>query len=287
MAAEATAAPPAPGTAAPPAGPRDPGVPSPEDALTTVQKAAAGPPLKGRKSGYIIGPMTDSIALIYSPLIALAIGIFISQARVMHEEVSFMGHRDSPVSMFIGTFIMAHLFLVFFRSHGNKQIFQLHPMRFTLVPIALFAAMMSSVWVAVTVSVIATWWDVYHSSMQTFGIGRIYDMKAGNKPMTGRRLDHMLNLLLYTGPILAGASLMAHIEDFDEYEAVGSVFFTSIPAYTMDRQSVLTWILLLVGVPFLLYYLYYYWRLSKAGTYKVPYQKVALLVSTGFCSIYT
>ena len=35
---------------------------------------------------------------------------------------------------FIGTFIMAHLFAVFFRSHLNTPIFLTHPLRFTAVP---------------------------------------------------------------------------------------------------------------------------------------------------------
>jgi hypothetical protein len=49
------------------------------------------------------------------------------------------------------------------------------------------------------VSVLATFWDVYHSALQTFGFARIYDRKAGNDPMVGRRLDWHLNQLLYAG----------------------------------------------------------------------------------------
>ena len=32
----------------------------------------------------------------------------------------------------------------------------------------------------VAASVLTVWWDVYHSSLQTFGLGRIYDRRAGN-----------------------------------------------------------------------------------------------------------
>jgi hypothetical protein len=142
-----------------------------------------------------------------------------------------------------------------------------------------------SKWVAVSVAVLATWWDVYHSALQTFGIGRIYDMRAGNAPLVGRRLDYFVNILLYAGPILAGATLMLHIEDFEEFEKVGSLFFTAIPAYTMERQGILRWTILLVGVPYLLFYLYRY-RLYHRQGYHVSHQKVALLASTGFCSIY-
>jgi len=69
--------------------------------------------------------------------------------------------------------------------------------------------------ILVCTSVLATWWDVYHSSLQTFGLGRIYDMRAGNDALAGRRLDYYFNLLLYAGPILGGSALMAHLVDFE------------------------------------------------------------------------
>jgi hypothetical protein len=40
-----------------------------------------------------------------------------------------------------------------------------------------------------------------------------------------------------------------------------------------------------VGGPFLVYYLFAYWRLAQRG-YRVSPQKVALLVATGACSLY-
>lgn len=45
----------------------------------------------------------------------------------------------------------------------------------------------------------------------------------------GRRLDWWLHHLLYAGPILAGVTLMDHVEDFSEFEAVGASILTSIP----------------------------------------------------------
>ena len=50
--------------------------------------------------------------------------------------------------------------------------------------------------VLVYVSIAATFWDVYHSAMQTFGLGRIYDARTGNNPNKGRRLDAAFNLLI-------------------------------------------------------------------------------------------
>ena len=176
--------------------------------------------------------------------------------------------------------------MVFFRSHGNAAIRRLHPYRFLLVPVLLYSAMVSSAWVLITVSVLATFWDVYHSALQTFGFARIYDSKAGNDPTVGRRLDWHLNQLLYAGPILAGVTMMDHIEDFDEFEDVGATFFTSIPGFMEANHGYFTWAVLIGGGAFLGYYVWAQMRLQQQG-YAVSVQKVYLLASTGVVSIYT
>ena len=38
-------------------------------------------------------------------------------------------------------------------------------------------------------TVLAAFWDVYHSGAQTFGFARLYDQRAGNPPAEGRVLD--------------------------------------------------------------------------------------------------
>ncbi len=235
---------------------------------------------------FLATPLYDCIFFIFSPLIALWIGIMISGTPFADSDVVVLGKEASLASIFIGTFIMAHLGIVFVRSHLNREIFKLYPIRFTVVPVALFIAMSLSQWMAAFVAVLATWWDVYHSSLQTFGLGRIYDMKAGNSPQAGRSLDKWLNLLLYAGPILAGATLMDHMNDFSEFESVESAFFTSIPSRVRPLQPFLILGIFGVGVPFLLFYIYRYWQLYQQG-YNVSFQKVALLVSTGLCSVYT
>jgi len=251
-----------------------------------LQNVALSGAQTGSKSRFIAGPLYDYIFFIYSPLLALLLGIYISDSAFTNNEVELLGREAPLANIFIGTFIMAHLVIVFFRSHLNYEIFKLHPLRFTLVPVALFIAMTTSEWAAVMVGVLATWWDVYHSSLQTFGLGRIYDMKMGNSPQVGRRLDMGLNLLLYAGPILAGATLMDHVNDFSQFEDVGAVFFTSIPATVESNRRYLTWAVLAIGVPYLLFYVLANWCFHRQG-YQISFPKVALLVSTGFCSIFT
>ena len=218
-------------------------------------------------------------------MLALGLGIAINESRLDTQDLDLWGYDSSLASLFIGTFIFAHLVAVVFRSHANPGIFRAYPLRFTLVPIVLFTAMISSLWVTVAVSVVATFWDVYHSSLQTFGIGRIYDMRCGNGVEAGRSLDWYLNLLLYARPIAAGATLMDHIEDFEEFQEVGALLLVSIPARVEANSAYLTWAVLAFGTPFLIHYVWSYRRLHRQG-YDVSLQKTALLASTGLCSIY-
>jgi hypothetical protein len=233
-------------------------------------------------SRYLVSPAYDIFFFISSPLLALALGLALSHSPLNRGEV--IG-GDNWVDIFLAVFVMSHLFIVIFRSHVNPAIYRLYPVRFAIVPAVLLVAMGYSTWAMVIGSVIATFWDVYHSSLQTFGLGRIYDKVAGNDPRVGRRLDIILNLYIYAGPIAAGATLMDHVDDFHEFEEVSSLFFTSIPAYVETNSAYLSWIVIGTGVPFLFYYLYAYWKLAQAG-HKISYQKVALLISTGICSIY-
>lgn len=235
---------------------------------------------------YIVGPVYDWLLFLLPPVAALAIGILLYDSVVATHRFEFWDQTFTPAGLFIGMFIHAHLVLVFFRSHGNKDIFRAHPWRFTAVPLLLFGLMNASLWILVSVSVLATFWDVYHSGLQTFGFARIYDRKAGNDALVGRRLDWWLNQLLYAGPIVAGATMIDHFGDFQEFEQVGSAFFVSIPAFMEGNQRYFTWAVVIGGTCFLVYYLYAYARLYRQG-HQVSLPKVYLLASTGAVSIYT
>lgn len=240
----------------------------------------------GFRSGFIVSPIFDAVFFILSPLLALAIGYGVAVTPVARAAVPAAGISEGLSNALIEMVIFAHLFLVFFRSHGNQSIFALYPYRFTIVPLVLFVACWQSWQVLVCTSVLATWWDVYHSSLQTFGLGRIYDMRAGNDAQAGRRLDYLLNLLLYAGPILGGAVLMDHLQDFQSFARpeVGWSVLASVPIWVAPRQTLFHDLVMAVGIPFLLYYGWAYWRLHKKG-YHVSPQKVMLYLSTGLVSL--
>lgn len=247
---------------------------------------AEGAPNAAQSAGYIVGPRYDLFFFLLPPLLALAAGAAISGTAISEGEFRWLGEDFSWASLFIGVFIHAHLVAVFFRSHGDPQIRRLYPARFLAVPLVLYGAMLASPWVLVSVSVIATFWDVYHSGMQTFGFARIYDMKAGNDRDAGRRLDQVLNQLLYAGPILGGVTMIDHFEDFEEFEEVGTTVFNAVPAFMEGHQAWFTWSLVVLGTAFIGYYVAAFGRLRRQG-YKISMQKTWLLASTGLCSIYT
>jgi len=242
-----------------------------------------------RTREYIVSPGYDWCFFLAPPLIALCVGIAVAVLGIDNHEIVLFGEELSWLGVAIGVFIHAHLVAVFFRSHGNANIRRLYPGRFILVPLFLYAGMMANYWFLIFISVLVTFWDVYHSGLQTFGFSRIYDRKMGNDATAGRRLDWWLNQLLYAGPIVAGVTMMDHfedLEDFDEFSDPVSALFTSIPASMDGYHGNLAWVLLVAGGAFLAWYVFSYWRLYKQG-HKVSILKIYLLVSTGCVSIFT
>jgi hypothetical protein len=213
------------------------------------------------------------------------LGIYISGTWFVEKLYIVNGEHKTAAKICLGALIHAHLFAVFFRSHNNTNIFKLYPYRFLLVPVLLWLFIYSSVWISVTASVVAAFWDVWHSGAQTFGFARIYERNVGVSEAS-RRLDYWLNQILYAGPIVAGATLIDHLEIFEGYASVEAVFFTQIPARVEGYQSWLTWMVLLGGGAFLLYYLFFQWQCIQRGE-PVSWLKVFLLISTGACSIYS
>src|SRR5262249_15847061 len=100
------------------------------------------------------------------------------------------------------------------------------------------------------------------------------------------RLDWWLNHILYAGPIVAGATMLAHVRAFEGFEEVDATFFTLIPAFMRTNQRYFAWAGIAAGTLFLGYYVFSYWSFYKRG-YKISFSKVYVLTTTGFCSMYT
>lgn len=236
-------------------------------------------------SAWIVSPVYDTLGFLLPPLLALVVGIGLSGTGFATEEVAFRGREVTWARVLVGVVIHGHLVAVAFRSHANPDIFRRHPVRFVAVPLLLFAGMLLWRPVFFVAAVVATFWDVYHSGLQTFGFARIYDARLGNDPAAGRWLDWGLNHLLYAGPIAAGASLMDHVSSVESLAPLGD-WATWFPAFMELNQPRYGPVVLVGGTAFLVVYLAGWWRLARAG-HQVSVQKVFLLASTGFVSVYT
>ncbi len=136
-------------------------------------------------TGYLKGPLFDGLLIIFSPLLGLLLAKAIANTWITDE---VLHGTDSLATIVLGTLLSGHLAITFLRSHANTTIFKTWPLRFTLVPLLLLVGMLTSTWFLVVVGIITTFWDEWHSGAQTFGLCRLYEVRAGNDPTTGRRL---------------------------------------------------------------------------------------------------
>ena len=248
-----------------------------EHAKQLAAASAESPP-----RGYIGGPWFDCILIIFSPLIAFTAGFAMSGEWWNKSDAT----GQTPLSVFYGTMLIGHLLLSFVRSHLNRGIFNQFPLRFTIVPALIFGGMILSNWFLLAIGVVTRLWDEWHSCQQTFGFGRLYDMRAGNDPMVGRRMDIALNFLLWSGPVLAGAVFIDFAKDVgNDFSGLSESLMHAIPTTAETHHRAILIAIVSLGIPFLAGYLWFYVRLARKG-YHVSWQKVALLVSTGLCSIY-
>ncbi len=238
------------------------------------------------KSPYIVNKWFDLTFFLLTPVLAFLIGFLGEMLRsyLAKGSIYWVDEDFNPIIFFGGILTISHLFLVFFRSHLNKNIFTEFPIRFTLIPLIIFFSIIISPFIYALIGVIITWWDVYHSSLQTFGLGRIYDSKIGNPPLAGRRMDYFLNLFLYAGPILGGVTLIDHIgSDLNEWRVLSEYLFNKTPYFAENTQK-FAMIISSLGIIFLIGYAYHYRQLAK-NNYKYPKLKLILFASTGLTSI--
>lgn len=221
----------------------------------------------------------DWIHLILAPVWALALGLVLGLTPLPKWKISFLGLYGSPVDAFLGSFIMAHLVIVFFRSHVNPDVRARHPVRFWIVPPVLLLLLCFSNPTRILAGAIAGWWDVYHSSLQTFGIGRIFDRNAGNDPEAGRSLDYVLNLFLYIGPILCGAMFFSHLT---ELTRVGAGEWAKAILYHQPRIRLYV---VAAALLFLVLYFETYLVLAQRG-YRAPREKIVLHLGTAAVSFW-
>jgi len=240
-------------------------------------------------AGYIAGFWYDHVFFILAPLLALLVGFAAVQLGGYELRLSGRGGSGVVLQVALPTYLSAalthaHLLAVAFRSHANERIFRAHRLRFTLVPAVLLGVLLLSRWAFVAASVAVVWWDVYHSSLQTFGLGRLYDQRHGNDPRLGRRADLLFNLLVYVGPVVAGIHLAPHLAAFLRFDALGVETPSRLAAALLARHDDVRRLVLGIGLPGVAAYVWHYVRLAREG-YRVPVPKVLLFTTTAACSV--
>lgn len=234
---------------------------------------------------YIVGRGYDACFFLLAPIVSVLLGALIARWPQANESFWIGARRTTPTLLVLGAIVHAHLVAVVVRSHLNVAVFRTHRIRFTVIPLVVFALMFLSDTAMVVATVLVVFWDVYHSALQTFGLARFYDRLEGNDPNRGRLLDMAFNLVLYIGPILSGASLSAHLQKLELFEGTPLATLADLPAVLLTHQpEVATWVwfvtaLVVVGYAGAQFYL---WR--KGNVISIP--KVFLLTTTGACSLY-
>ncbi|MEZ4300476.1 MAG: hypothetical protein R3B70_36360 [Polyangiaceae bacterium] len=234
---------------------------------------------------YIVSPVYDWVWFLLPPLVSLVFFGLTAGTAWTDSRFWLGGKRLTPAVLSVSALTSAHLLAVVLRSHGNPKVFGQHRFRFIAVPILVFGAMMMSDWAACVATVVVIFWDTYHSALQTFGLARIYDRNAGNPPALGRWLDLGLNLILYLGPIVGGATMIFHFKGFEVFEAVESEWLSGVPARMQAHHGAIARGVLGVGAAYVAVYVAGYFRLARRG-YKLCVPKVFLLSTTGLVSVW-
>jgi len=229
------------------------------------------------------GPRFDLLCFWGAPLIAfVAVLAYVTAASFLRQDLRDVAVGGLFAAIAILTF--AHLIAVVPRAYLNAEVLQSNPRRLTIVPVVLIAALSASPPLMVCAGIVAFFWDVHHSAMQTFGISRIYDMKAGNGPVELRSTDLRLNWVLYVGPIAAGASLASHLGHLNDLEQLDWATITAIPGVIQSHSSTIRWFAIAAWLGIAGWAVRDYAAAARRG-YRLPAHKAALLCSTGLVSI--
>jgi len=255
------------------------------EAEPVVAVRAVAAPKTVASSRYLVSASYDLGYFILAPIGALLLTIVLARFPRMLTTETWLGTGKSWAGLFIVTWTNAHLIAVVVRSHANREVFQRFRARFTWVPLGLLLSFLAFDWLLITGVVLAVLWDVYHSSMQSFGFSRIYDAKAGNPPNRGRLLDMLFNHVVYIGPIFLGGNLAPNIAVINRYKEFGWHGPTQLFNQIGRIQPLLASVVLAAGGLYVVFYVCAYAWLVRARGHRLSGPKIGLLLSTASVSI--
>jgi hypothetical protein len=235
-------------------------------------------------SRYLVSARFDQLYFIWAPVLAFVLTVVLARFPIVLRNETLLNSGNTWAGMFIAIWTDAHLIAVAYRSHANPDVFRRFRVRFTLVPLCLFLGFL--VWepLLMTGMVLGGLWDIYHSSMQTFGFSRIYDARAGNPATRGRVLDMWLNHVVYIGPIFIGPNLAKNLGGLNSFTPLGWEAPGRLYAWFIGMQHSLAHAVMIAGGAYIVFYVLAYAALVRGG-HKLSRPKIMLLVSTALISI--
>ncbi len=232
---------------------------------------------------YIHSRKIDNLFIIGMPLLALVMIALVCEPRMKSGE--FLYNPETPQWLIIFSMLLtqSHVLLVFVRSHMNTNVLKRFPYRFSVIPLLLLTSMWLSPLVFGILAFIALYWDEWHSVMQIFGFGRIYDAKMGSDPMIGRKLDMGMCFVLGLLPhiiLLTSIPEAVRTEGLHTYLELDTEVALKYGGYVSAARTPL----IFFGTGFLVLYFLYYRNLIKQG-YKFSKAKLSLFATTGISTI--
>jgi hypothetical protein len=128
-------------------------------------------------------------------------------------------------------------------------------------------------------TLLALLWDGYHSAMQTFGLGRIFDARAGADVTRDRKLEMFFNVATYTVPWVLGPTFALLLPVFEQMWQADMKFLDALVRVRFDNAALFERVVwFLVPACVILFALRQVQRLRSGEA--ISWQKVALLAST-------
>ncbi|MBH47554.1 MAG: hypothetical protein CME71_05240 [Halobacteriovorax sp.] len=146
-----------------------------------------------KNTQYIVNKTQDSIFVLFLPIILLVFFVSINHSLTMNE-------MFAPLVSLIIYFDFSHLLLVFWRSHGNQQIFTKFKKRMLLSPLLIVALVILPSHLLFYFACLVALWDLWHISMQNFGLARIYEVKTSKDTQKNRLSDQLIHLSIFLIP---------------------------------------------------------------------------------------
>lgn len=144
---------------------------------------------------FIVNKLQDYVFVLLLPVILFL--LFLS--TVISQDINI---ALAPILALVIYIDLSHLLLVFWRSHANPMIYKKFKKRMMYSPLIILPLLLIPSSLLFYVACFVALWDLWHVSMQNFGLTRIYEMLSSKDPLRQRRSDQFIHLGIFLIPAL-------------------------------------------------------------------------------------